>query len=262
MKRTLRWIRGVPTVALLVAGLFLAARIWVPACWITAVDEAGILLGYLFTCLTLALALVSWSRRAEVARFLERFSRRRTFLGVGEPVALQPFRDRALALVIPVSRREQPEWLLRHFEPEHVSFLYTERSRGIAQDLARDFDGSIRFFPDVEQIERGEYVLRDPDDPKESKERTRFFFGAFEQQGIPRSGILVDTTGGKVPMSIGAFQAAEENQVSSIYLIGTVLSSRTGDRIVEDPARQDHGRPIFLSDHSVAPPAGEEPGTP
>jgi hypothetical protein len=248
--RSLRWVVGALVLSVAIGGLFLVARTWLSDAAITAIDQAGILLGYLLACLTIALAAVSWLRRAEVVRFMDRFFRR-SYTGVGEPVALQPFRDRSLAMVIPVSLREQPEWLLRHFAPEYVSLLYTERSQSIALALARDFGERIRFFPDADQIERGEYCLRDPDDPQETRGRTRFFLRCLEEKGIPaRTSALVDTTGGKVPMSIGAFQAAEEHQVSSIYLVGMVPHPKTGVPIVADPTREDHGRPIFLSDHS------------
>ncbi|MDW7998587.1 MAG: hypothetical protein RMI30_03945, partial [Thermodesulfovibrio sp.] len=59
------------------------------------------------------------------------------------------------------------------------------------------------------------------------------------------SNIFVDTTGGKVPMSIGAFQAAEEMSVSSIYIIGKDHGKIT------DPMIKEHGEPIFISQRII-----------
>ncbi|GBD96747.1 hypothetical protein BMS3Abin06_01633 [bacterium BMS3Abin06] len=50
-------------------------------------------------------------------------------------------------------------------------------------------------------------------------------------------------------MSIGAFQAAEEEGVSSIYIVGTEKDSRSGF-IIRDAKKAEHGRPIFLSDRT------------
>ena len=69
----------------------------------------------------------------------------------------------------------------------------------------------------------------------------------FLAQGISKDNIFVDTTGGKVPMSIGAFQAAEEEGVASIYVCGTVYDKKSGF-IIKDPKNEAHGKPVFLSE--------------
>lgn len=66
----------------------------------------------------------------------------------------------------------------------------------------------------------------------------------FKELGIPESEVFVDTTGGTVPMSIGAFQAAEERNLSSIYVIG-----KDKGKIKDWKKRQD-GIPVYISDHS------------
>lgn len=82
----------------------------------------------------------------------------------------------------------------------------------------------------------------DPDNPSKAKELTRKHIRRLKAEGIEASRIFVDTTGGKVPMSIGAFQAAEEEGVSS-YVVGAQKEGH-----IKDPKIREHGRAIFMSD--------------
>jgi hypothetical protein len=151
------------------------------------------------------------------------------------------------AIIIPVSRREQPEWILRHLRPEYVGLLYTEMSKEYAFGLTKDFRKHCKFILSQEEVESSEDIITNPDDPTEIKELTRKYIRQFLAKEIPKDKMFIDTTGGKVPMSIGVFQAAEEEGISSVYVIGTVWNPRSGF-IIEDPKNLQHGKPIFLSD--------------
>jgi len=85
------------------------------------------------------------------------------------------------------------------------------------------------------------FQVNDPDNPVHARELTERFIKRFLSEDVTASEIFVDTTGGKVPMSIGAFQAEEEG-VSLIYVIGTVKG------LIKDPRKREHGKPISLSD--------------
>lgn len=151
-------------------------------------------------------------------------------------------KEKVVGAVIPVSRPEQPEWIIQHLKPKKIGLLYTDMSKDHAAKLVQKYQGEYSFILDETEIHSEKYMVRDPDDPAEAKKVTREYIGLFKKEGISRDQIFVDTTGGKVPMSIGSFQAAEEEGVSSIYVVGN-------DRgFITDPSRREHGSPIFLSD--------------
>lgn len=204
---------------------------------IRAIDNAGIILGYLVSCLTAAVGLYAWYKRENVRRW---FSRAR-FYGTGEEFVVPV--GEVEAMVIPVSRREQPEWIIRHLRPQKVALLYTRESRSVAVELVKHYGGECRFFPPVDEIERETDMIGLPDDPGETKKIAKKHIRSLINDETDRSRVFVDTTGGKVPMSIGAFQAAEEEGVSSIYVVG---KGRKGH--ITDPGRLEEGEPIFISD--------------
>ncbi len=221
---------------------------WLSEAWIRSFDNAGILLGYVVSCISVALGAVALIRRREIRRWL--FGRR--FPGAGAPVI--PMQDQVRAIVIPVSRREQPEWILRHLRPEQVSLLYTRKTKEVAVRLAREFGGTVTFEPDAAAIERGDDVLEHPDDPQASRALVQSFLRRFEAHGVPRAKTFVDTTGGKVPMSIGAFQAAEELGVSSIYVVGKAKDLARGEEgLLLDPEDPSQGDPRYMSDRTTPP---------
>ena len=59
-------------------------------------------------------------------------------------------------------------------------------------------------------------LLPDPDNPAEARNRGKELLDALRVAGCRRR--AVDITGGKTPMSVGAFMAAEERGVTSIYV--------------------------------------------
>jgi hypothetical protein len=208
---------------------------YVPEPAFQRLDRGATTSGFLLTCLTVALATIGWLGRQDLRRWL----RRSHFESVGAP------EQQVTAVVIPVSRREQPEWLLHWLKPKFVSFLYTNQTRYIAAELAREFSDSIDFFPNAQQISDGICQLNNVDDPNESKHLVTEFLQQFLNNNISREQMFVDTTGGKVAMSIGAFQAAEVMDVSSIYIVGTM------DGLIKNPKEQNHGRPVFMSNRRV-----------
>ena len=149
------------------------------------------------------------------------------------------------AAVIPVSpRKEQPEWILRWLKPKHVSFLYSEKSQKMAKELADEFSHppfNIEFYPNAKDIELGKYMVESADKPELSKGQVQVLINRFLDLEIPTDKIFIDTTAGTVPMSIGAFQMAEEMGVSSIYVVGTQ------NRFIKDPKKRSHGNPVFIS---------------
>ena len=70
---------------------------------IQKLDNAGIVLGYLLSCISIAIAFIAWFRRKDIRRWF----RRSYFKSVGEPFEIPE--NEVSCVVIPVSRREQPE---------------------------------------------------------------------------------------------------------------------------------------------------------
>lgn len=231
--------------------IFLLISLFVSEPWIDRVDAAGILLGYLVTAFAAAAGLLSvpfwkevlaWLRRREEVRYTE----------LGTDVFLSA--GRIEAIVIPVSRYEQPAWIIQQLEPQEVALLYTSRSRDNALRLAEELGSRVVFRPSREEIERTEMMLDRAHDPEAARRQVARFISVFERQGISKSRIFVDTTGGTAPMSIGAFMAAEEAGVSSIYVLGTQPKEDNPAPIhIVDPLDPSHGLPRFLSDRNGSP---------
>jgi len=202
---------------------------------ITLVDYAGIVLSYLISCFTISALVVGYIRRYDIKRW---FFRSR-FVATGESFPIDE--EGVEAVVIPVSRMEQPSWILRWFKPKAAALIYTEKTKFIAERLRERFN-HVDFVPTD--------IIKNPDDPSETKEEVKLCISRFKSKGIPLQKIFVDTTGGKVPMSIGAFLAAEEEGVSTIYLVGG-KTDRYGNKIIKDPDNPKDGYPIFISDRST-----------
>jgi hypothetical protein len=58
--------------------------------------------------------------------------------------------------------------------------------------------------------------VADPNDPAVSRSQVALLLSELHQAGCRK--IAVDLTGGKLPMSLGAFMAAEEAGVTSLYV--------------------------------------------
>ncbi|MFQ5652960.1 MAG: hypothetical protein ACE5IY_23780 [bacterium] len=210
----------------------------IPAAVILRLDNAGIVLGYILSCLTVAIAPLAWLRRTDIRRWFYRTNFDKVGLPFDVPEA------QVACTVIPVSNADQPEWILTWLKPQRVSFLYTAFSRKVAAELARKFSQAphnIRFFPDADAIGQSQLELGSADDLQESKRIAGDFLRRYLEQGIGKDVIFVDTTGGKVPMSIGAFQAAEELGISSFYVVGT-------EKGKIKPQKRESGFPVFISD--------------
>jgi hypothetical protein len=147
--------------------------------------------------------------------------------------------------VIPVSRTEQPEWIIRHLKPRHVRLLYTDfsQSKEAAIKLVQKFSKDVLFNLTEEDIKNGKSMITDAEDPLATKELTSKAIKHMLALGLKHENIFVDTTGGKVPMSIGAFQAAEEEGVSTIYVVG-----KDDKGLITDPTIRQQGMPIFISE--------------
>lgn len=168
--------------------------------------NADIVLGYLVTCFTIALGIIAWFRRQDIRSWF----RKRQFINVGLPFDIP--KDKIQAIIAPVSSHGiQAQWILECLKPKYASLLYTEQSRNKTLEIIQEYSNKgIQFFPNFEAVQKNESMVDDVFNPQKSKGLTKEFLYHYNNKGISLSKIFVDTTGGTVPMSIGAFQAAEE----------------------------------------------------
>lgn len=213
---------------------------------LNTIDRIGIILGFLMATGSIALAIFTWINKAKISSKFKTWLSKRNFEHSGQPFQVAP--ENFQVAIIPVSRKQQPAYILNHLKPQYVSFLYTEKSKTVALELIREFSEppySVSFWPDTGGMQNEKYMIDQPDQPESTKEIADLFIEHYLSQGFSRNKIYVDTTGGKVPMSIGAFQAAEEAAVSSFY----VIARGKDDKIIK-PEKPEQGEPVFLSDHT------------
>lgn len=222
----------------------------IPSSWITALDQAGIILGYLFACAAAATLVVGFWRKPVLRRMLDRWLRRSQFAHAGRVV--EDFERRVDAVVIPLGRHAiQAEWIVRNLKPRCVSLLFTAQGREAAEQLAHKLEREVEFIPSSSEIEGGRaLVIESLLDPQDTRKLTRYYIEGLIERGFDRQRIFVDTTGGTAPMSLGVFQAAEQMRVSSIYIMGRMSDAEGKLGRILDPEDPAQAEPRFMSDHT------------
>ena len=112
-------------------------------------------------------------------------------------------------IIFTVSRREVPLWVIKQINPMAIGLLSSESSRNAAQEI-RVFAQQMGILIIEEEL------INDPDDPAEVNRKAKKIMHELKDQGLDE--MAMDITGGKTPMSLGAFMAAEEMGVDSIYV--------------------------------------------
>jgi hypothetical protein len=125
--------------------------------------------------------------------------------------------ERWEGVIFTVSKPELPIQVIRQLRPGHIGLIVSEQSRGSANAILREAQAlNIR--------SHGVLQVSDPDDPAETREMARALLHRLRGAGV--EACAVDITGGKMPMSLGAFMAAEETGISTLY-----LASRYDDKL-------------------------------
>ena len=112
-------------------------------------------------------------------------------------------------IIFTVSRKEVPLWVIKQINPMAIGLLSSESSRNAAQEI-RVFAQQMGILIIEEE------VINDPDDPAEVNRKAKKVIHELKVHGLDE--MAMDITGGKTPMSLGAFMAAEEMGVDSIYV--------------------------------------------
>jgi hypothetical protein len=111
-------------------------------------------------------------------------------------------------LVFTVSRSDVPQWVITQVRPQAIGLLTTQDRHAESETIRQNAQQSgINVMTET---------VNDPDDPAEIKLKTKGLLQKLRDFGV--NDIAVDITGGKTPMSLGAFMAAEECGCDSIYV--------------------------------------------
>jgi hypothetical protein len=179
-------------------------------------DRYGIVLGDLLMTITLLGGLYGFINRNNLRSW---FSRNR-FPGIGGNLEHTHWQG----VIFTVSRTEVPMWVIEQVQPVGIGLLITDSSQADGQKIrenARQIGITI--------IE--EEILSDPDDPAEANRKTKKLLQKLHDRGV--NDIVIDITGGKTPMSLGAFMAAEEAGSDSIY-VSTAYKDNKPDMITAE----------------------------
>ncbi len=172
-----------------------------PSVW-EIVDRISTLLGLATSVAAIVAGILAWVSRDRLRAWL----RGNRFPKVGGLA-----RDDAhwTALLFTVSRAEVPAFVIERARPTWVGFVGTAFSAGAVRSLEATAQAlGIRVA--------GTRQVADADDPEEARTAVHALLADLRRYGI--SNVAVDVTGGKVPMSLGAFMAAEEARVDSLYV--------------------------------------------
>lgn len=163
-------------------------------------DRIGIVLGIVTGAVTLLALAIGYLRREQVRRWLVR----NRFPVIGGALAEHIRYD---GLVFTVSKVETPAWVLDQIKPKAAVFVVSEQSRGAVDELKARMPGIASLSV---------LTVADVDDPGDTRQAVRQAIEWLKSIGCTH--IAVDVTGGKVPMSLGAFMAAEEMGQDSLYV--------------------------------------------
>ncbi len=158
-------------------------------------------------------------------------------------------------ILIPVSLEVQPCWLIEHLKPEYVAFMFTEQSKETAWKLMKKFEGrNIKFFPGESDIEENNALCLKRKDDFKAAQRLAEDLVSWLKQHVPDKTIIADTTGGTVPMSLSIFQVCEKKQISSVYLRGTIPTTKNGQvlYLIEDCKNRKHGQVLTVNSYEDA----------
>ena len=174
---------------------------WREETWLW-LDQAGILGSDIMLTLTLLGAVVAFIKRDRIRSWLRRYR----FPVDGDEAAST---ERWDAIIFTVSKPDLPSWVIQQKSPAAVGLVDTESSRPASEQIVAQI--SDRGIDVV-----GPKMVGDADDPAEVREATAWLIQKLRDNGQAR--IAVDVTGGKTPMSLGAFMAAQEQGCDTLYV--------------------------------------------
>lgn len=174
---------------------------WNDGIWLL-LDQMGILLSNLAFLFALGGAVVGFIRREDLRAWLTR-NRFPRVGGVSESTVQWE------GVVFTVSNESVPRWVMTQIQPAYMGLVATQASMAAAEAVA-----AVARRRGIEV--HGPLQVADPNDPAASRSQVALLLSELRRAGCRE--IAVDLTGGKLPMSLGAFMAAEEAGVASLYV--------------------------------------------
>jgi len=171
------------------------------ATWIT-IDRFGVVLGIVTGIMALVASIWAVWKRAEIRHWFTH----NHFNDVGDEV--RGADTRGCGLVMLVSSASLVDTALKAYEPAVLALVASRETEKMARQVATGLEGR-----NVELLSLT--VLEDPDDAEEAQDKISLAIAGFVERGLA---VLVDVTGGKKPMSLGAFIAAEEAGQATGYI--------------------------------------------
>lgn len=173
---------------------------WTSQNWLT-IDQIGILVGLLLGILQIILLLVAIFKRKTIRRWLLR----NRFPNIGRNDAGKNWHG----ILFTVSQSQLPCWIIKTKKPQIIGLIASRQSHKNAREIQECAEQlGVRVIPIIE--------ISDPDDTVQSYQKTRQLIK--EMRPDESQAIAVDITGGKRPMSMGAFMAAVEAQADTLYI--------------------------------------------
>lgn len=163
-------------------------------------DRIGIFMGDILMILSLAGAIYGFITRNKFRNWLFR----NQFPSIGGSLEHTQWQG----LVFTLSRTEVPLWVIGQVQPQQIGLLVSQPMQAVADEIRRTAE--------LQNITVICETLNDPDDPAETKQKTKLLLQTMQAQCD--GDLAVDVTGGKTTMSLGAFMAAEELGHDSIYV--------------------------------------------
>ena len=173
---------------------------WPESTWLI-LDQWGIIIGLFVSVLTIVLAITAWFRLDRIKSWFSRNS----FPSIGGEIGHKQWDG----IVFTVSNTETPKWVIDSCQPKMIALLATKQSSINATEICE--------YAEAKGIEvLDTIILGDVDDIKESESEISHLISRLRSKSCQT--IAIDLTGGKTTMSLGAFMAAEQSQVTSLYV--------------------------------------------
>ncbi|ESQ16942.1 MAG TPA: hypothetical protein DDY14_00920 [Chromatiaceae bacterium] len=245
------WISGLVVIAvlMLVSGLMGWAMRGLEESLVKWLDNAFIVLGGLSLSVGWAVALVVYAGRKDAAL---------NFRHAGTDIQCPDFKA---ALILASNREELMEWHLRHIPHERVECVWTAFTRDATANVMQRFPRLRSLHapnqrPDAADCKDDPDCLDDPFDLIAVKAHCRALLLELLARYDPGQ-ICVNITGSTAVMTLGAFQAAEELRITSLYLLGTHRDERGNPSIRRSHVGESsEGQIKLISDHSAESGAG------
>lgn len=174
---------------------------WSEQTW-NYLDQVGILLGNIGFVIAIAGAVWGIIRRDRVRAFFTR----NKFPNTGREVDDCLHRP---GMIFTISKPDLPKWVVEKSQAQHIGLVATAQSRKVASELKTLWEQQGKTV-------YGPVEIRNPDSPADTRHAVMHLLALMSAAGIEQ--VAVDLTGGKVPMSLGAFMAAEEAGVTTLYV--------------------------------------------